>query len=93
MKSEDIFRAGSGWDKELVTRWDDSLRKQLNNYDSAAYLPVLKEIAAASNWWHFENDSLAIFEVKGNELLDPQRIKWDDLRPFLRQDRAIAKQK
>jgi hypothetical protein len=32
LKPEDIFSAGSGWDKELLTRWDDSLRKQLNNY-------------------------------------------------------------
>jgi len=89
---EDIFRAGSGWDKDLLTRCDVSLRKEFRVYDSAAYQPALQEIVSEPSHWHFEKGGLAIFEVKGQSLLDPIRIKWDDLKPFLRQDRVLQQQ-
>lgn len=93
LKPEDIFRAGSGWEKELQTRCDTALRKEFHNYDSAAYQPEIQEMVSNPSRWHFESDSLAIFQVKGQSLLSPVRMSWDDLKPFLRQGLVIPKQK
>jgi hypothetical protein len=97
LKPEDIFRAGSGWDKELQARVDSALRKKLVVYDSAAHQPMLLRVVSSPRHWHFDSESLEIFELDGRELgtelLDPVWIKWDDLKPFLRQDIALPKKK
>jgi uncharacterized protein len=95
LKPEDIFRAGSGWEEELRTRVDNALRKELVVYDSPAHQPMLLRVVSSPRHWHFDSESLGIFELDSRELGadHPVSIKWDDLKPFLRQDIVIPKKK